>query len=442
MVYSIVHKSKLEGSQRLDAEYYQPEYLKFSKKLQLIKTVRLGDIAYITDGEHGSPIWDESSGIKYFSAQHVKDGVIDNSNVQTISKIIDDKNKRSRLKEGDVLLSTVGTIGFAGIITKDLLPANIDRHVGRISLTKDTLTPEFLVAFLNSSYGRFQTIRQATGNVQLNLFIEKIKDLRIPIANNSRVSKLMKDAMRELDKSENFYYQAENLLLEELGLKDFQLSNDLTFEVNFSEVEKTKRLDADYFQPKYELLVNKLGLKKKLSEFVRRVKTSFKIEPDKQYNYIEIGDVNVGSGKVSFNKVLGKELPVNAKIKVGGGELIVSKVRPTRGAIAIVPGKFNENFIVSGAFSVFNVDSPTKEYLQVILRSIIGKLQLEKPTTGTSYPTVTDEDVENLWIPDLSKLIQQKIADLVRQSHDARRKSKALLEQAKREVEEMIEKTP
>jgi len=32
---------------------------------------------------------------------------------KNISKIIDEKNKRSRLQKGDVLLSTVGTIGFS-----------------------------------------------------------------------------------------------------------------------------------------------------------------------------------------------------------------------------------------------------------------------------------------------------------------------------------------
>ena len=76
----------------------------------------------------------------------------------------------------------------------------------------------------------------------------------------------------------------------------------------------------------------------------------------------------------------------------------------------------------------------------MVLRSIIGKLQLEKPTTGTSYPTVTDSDVENIVIPILSIENQSKIADLVRQSHEARKKSKELLEEAKRKVEEMIEK--
>ena len=137
--------------------------------------------------------------------------------------------------------------------------------------------------------------------------------------------------------------------------------------------------------------------------------------------------------------MIGRELPASAKTSISGGELIVSKVRPTRGAVSIVPEYFNKDFICSNAFSVFAVPDDLKEYLFVVLRSIIGKLQMEKPTTGTSYPTITDEDVENLIIPILSGKVQQKIADLVRRSHEARKKAKELLEQAKRQVEEMIE---
>ena len=60
---------------------------------------------------------------------------------------------------------------------------------------------------------------------------------------------------------------------------------------------------------------------------------------------------------------------------------------------------------------------------------------MERPTTGTSYPTIIDTDVENILIPILSKSVQQKIAELVQKSHESRKKAKELLEEAKRKVE-------
>jgi len=113
--FSIIRKSQLEGAQRLDAEYYQPEYLAMSKKIKSMSSTRLGDIAFITDGEHGSPIWDENSGIKYFSSQFVNEGSLATEDIRFINTAINERNKRTQLKEGNILLSIVGKIGMAGI---------------------------------------------------------------------------------------------------------------------------------------------------------------------------------------------------------------------------------------------------------------------------------------------------------------------------------------
>ncbi|MBA2124579.1 restriction endonuclease subunit S, partial [bacterium Unc6] len=50
------------------------------------------------------------------------------------------------------------------------------------------------------------------------------------------------------------------------------------------------------------------------------------------------------------------------------------------------------------------------------------------------------EQIKNFYIPILPKPIQQKIADLICKSHQARSKAKELLEEAKQKVEELIEK--
>ena len=42
--YSIIKKSQLEGAKRLDAEYYQPEYLEANHLVQSFGAVKLGDL--------------------------------------------------------------------------------------------------------------------------------------------------------------------------------------------------------------------------------------------------------------------------------------------------------------------------------------------------------------------------------------------------------------
>jgi type I restriction enzyme, S subunit len=80
------------------------------------------------------------------------------------------------------------------------------------------------------------------------------------------------------------------------------------------------------------------------------------------------------------------------------------------------------------------------EYLALCINSIIGQMQIERDAGGSVIVHWKPEQIKKLQIPILSKRTQQKVADLVGQSHQAHKKAKELLEKAKREVEEFIEK--
>lgn len=79
------------------------------------------------------------------------------------------------------------------------------------------------------------------------------------------------------------------------------------------------------------------------------------------------------------------------------------------------------------------------EYLTLVINSIAGQMQAERDSGGSIIKHWKPNQVKNILIPILPKLIQQKIASLIQKSHEARRKSKELLEQAKRKVEKLIE---
>lgn len=131
---SIIQSSEIEGATRLEAEYYQPTYLSLIKSLKRISTVKLDSIAFVTDGIHASIDYDNKSKIRCLSAQSVKDNTFDLSANTFISEKQHTINLRTSLKMGDVILSSVGTIGNCAVVTKDILRANADRHVAIIRL--------------------------------------------------------------------------------------------------------------------------------------------------------------------------------------------------------------------------------------------------------------------------------------------------------------------
>ena len=53
-------------------------------------------------------------------------------------------------------------------------------------------------------------------------------------------------------RSEQLYSLSQTLLLSELGLTDWQPQHRLTFVKNYSDTKHVERVDAEYYQPKYE----------------------------------------------------------------------------------------------------------------------------------------------------------------------------------------------
>ena len=134
-------------------------------------------------------------------------------------------------------------------------------------------------------------------------------------------------------------------------------------------------------------------------------------------------------------------MPANAKIKVNKNDLLISKVRPYRGAVAIIDFE-NDNLVASGAFTVLQEKENlliNKETLCILLKISVYKTLMMKNNVGSSYPVIKDEDIKNLTIPILPLAIQQTISQKIQQSFKLRKESKDLLELAKKMVEEAIE---
>jgi len=86
ITYSIIQKSQLEGAHRLDAEYYQPEYLKITKILQGIPCKKFSDvISNIINGDEIREYVNEN-GLPYLRASNIKEFFIDLSSVVYISR--------------------------------------------------------------------------------------------------------------------------------------------------------------------------------------------------------------------------------------------------------------------------------------------------------------------------------------------------------------------
>lgn len=254
LTIAAVNCSELIGSHRIDAEAYRPEILNAYEIIGHLPHLQLEpSVAFVTDGQHGYHVIDETSDIKHLTAQCIKNGHIDASTADTISAEMHARNRRSACEVGDVLLSTAGTIGNAGVVTVEVLPANMDQDVARIKIhAQCTLNPWYVTIFLNSRYGRLQTERESTGQVQKHLALEKVRQLRIPLLNErDAIAQKAQRSFSLFRESENLYAQAQTLCAAELGLDKLDLNESLYSVRRALDVQESSRADAEYYKRKY-----------------------------------------------------------------------------------------------------------------------------------------------------------------------------------------------
>jgi type I restriction enzyme M protein len=427
---------------RIDSEYFGKYYLTNLKMVEKHSYRKINEFAYVTDGIHESIDFDEDSNILSFSAKYPKENYFDLTEIKKISKRQHNLNPRTQFQEDDVIISTVGTIGNCAVVDKSVLPANSDRDVGIIRIQDKSVKPRFLSTFLVGRYGRFQSERESTGNVQLHLFIYKIKEIKVPRLEmdfQENIEGIVKSSKVLLDSSKEFYQQAEDLLLSELGLQDWQ-STEETFAVkSFAESFRAcDRLDAEYYQPKQQkvmAIMHQSGLC--IGDVAPLAKRKF--QPDKQgeFNYIEIGNLS-GEGFANGEVVAMDEAPSRAQWIVKPNDVITSTVRPIRRLSALIESEQN-NYICSSGFAVLKPTKIEPEVLLVYLRSPIVCEILDLHTTASMYPAISTEDLLKIPITLPKESTRQKITEKVKDSRKARERSKQLLEIAKTGVEGAIE---
>ena len=161
--------------------------------------------------------------------------------------------KRSSLQEGDLIVTIIGAtqkiVGRAALIRKQDLPLNINQNIALIRLKKSA-SPEILSIYLNSKVGKLALRFLSRQTEQVNLNCREMEKVLVPKFSEPfivNIENLYRCAVQKEAVSETFYEEAQDLLLAELGLIDWQPKHQLTFIKNFSNTHEAERMDAEYF---------------------------------------------------------------------------------------------------------------------------------------------------------------------------------------------------
>ncbi|NJE61460.1 restriction endonuclease subunit S [Thermococcus sp. 21S7] len=457
--YSIVNISELEGELRIDAEYYDPFYLKNEKIITKKKWCRIGDLVSKVQYGLSLAMNEEKVGYKILKMDDIIGILADDSNCKYVE--IDSKTfQKFKLEKGDILFNRVNSEEFVGRTGIYLLDGDHTFASYLIIVrAKNYFTNFYITVYLNTKYGRIslrRVMRRAVN--QANINAEELKSLKIPVPSNTFqkfIEKLVITAYEERKRAEQLYRQAEHILLNELSLKnwkpktkkikidgkDFEEEENISIRM-LSDVTKKDRMDAEYWDPKYDEIEDVIKNYKNgwgyLPHLVEISKKKIKVNKGGTYDYIELADINPNLGVVKQTKqISGEDLPSRARMEVKKGYVIMSSVEGSIDKIALIHFDKN-NLVASTGFFVFKEKEINKETLLVLLK-VLSKIYLVREAQGTILTAIPYDSLNRIVIPKVCPQVQQKISQLIQQSFKAWENSKKRLEIAKRTVELYIE---
>ncbi|MFQ5750842.1 MAG: hypothetical protein ACE5HI_02500 [bacterium] len=450
MQTSVVNYKKLHQGTRLDAEYYKPVLLTIERKLRNVKNVLLNDVSKSIKSFGAYALCNQvvlvDKGIPFIRCKDIKEGFVDFSDVLFIDKATHRLLSKSAITPNVVMMTMSGTVGNSAVADPEwVYPINSNQDIAKIE-TNDKISSYYLSIFLNTKYGKSQTKRLPIGSIQQHIFIWQLKGLIIfypSQAFQKLIECLYIKAMNLLRDSENSYSQAEQILLSELDLLNWEPKRRLSFVKHYSDTQSSDRIDAEYFQPMFEKIVNKLVKYKNgytlVGDTVKIKDRNFIPKDEVSYKYIELANISINGNITGFTEALGKELPTRARRKVNNGDVIVSSIEGSLSSIALITESLN-NALCSTGFYVISSESINSETLLVFLKSKAGQLQLKKGCSGTILTAISKDELAKLIIPKIARRIQDEIKAKITEMYKVKALSNNVLDIAKHGVEMAIEK--
>lgn len=461
---------------RFDSEYYLPKYEDYIKLVHSYPNGYdlIGNICDIKDNNF-TPF----SGVqyKYIELANIgKSGEITGCDIQYGENL--PTRARRLVHQGDVIVSSIeGSLDSCALVTDDYDGALCS--TGFYVLQSHQHNPETLLTLFKSLPIQNLMKKGCSGTILTAISKSEFEKIPIPlickevqeeIAKHVQKSfELRKEAMQLLENAKltvetviengggnlliynelqfstfREWNQAVWLLFTEIGITsniDVKAPIGSTYKKLSNSFLKSGRLDAEYYQPKYDHLFSEL--KRFKTKTIRQIATLSKsIEPgsdaycEKGIPFIRVADLSKFG--LSEPAVYLSELEFNDTIRPQKDTILLSK----DGSVGIAY-KVDEpvDVITSGAIIHLNITDKEvlPDYLTLVLNSAIVKLQAERDAGGSIIQHWKPSEIEEVIIPILPMANQIKISEMLQQSFSLRKESKCLLQEAIQIVETAIE---
>ena len=423
---------------RLDCEYNHPRHLWLKREMDRMKnpSLELRKLGDLVDPKRGksSRVY-VTEGFSIIKIINLTGHGLD-WNTDFVSSNFFYDNEEYHLKKYDVLVccTGIGSLGKVDILETETQCMTVPENT--FLRMEDSLLAYYLLYFLRSKFGQTQIERLASGGTgQTHLYPDDLREIKIlKPKSREKIQEIVetiqgqeKEANVKLEEALRIVEQYDRVLLNELGVTFTEEPVISYFSVLMDKFEnKTNRMDAHFFDPKYyeamEIL-NKLPKKEGI-----KVSSLGKLLSDSETNltggatprgavyplegipFIRVQ--NVGKGRIDV------EGAKRIERRIHDGLLKRSKLKPmdvlltitgTYGVSAVVPQNLGEANINQHNVKIeVNQDEIDPYYLSCFLNSEICKRQMDRAVTGGTRPALDYPAIRALTIVYPEGLAEQR----------------------------------
>lgn len=430
----IVNRSAIDN--RLDAQYY-------SANLDLSGFVKLSSIAIVKGGKRipkGYGYSEDATPYHYLRVADMdSDAPVDVNSLMNISNEVFDILERYEINEGELAISIAGTIGKTSIL-KDIPDGKrviLTENCAKILVKPNIeLLSEYLKICLELPIVKKQLDLNYIQTTIPKLGLDKIVGIKLPTIpsvqkqqeivdyiNAAYTQKQAKesDAQKLLDSIDGY-------LLKELGITIPNVDNELNNRIFFSSFSK---IEGNRFDPIYSLYLGK-----------NASSTEYENTSLRSVAYIVKGNA------LSSSDIEAGDIPV-----IAGGQTSPyshNQANYEGNVITVSASGAYSGYIWYHDYPIYATDCCviySKDELRYMTRYLFEVLKLQQKgiyrlQTGAAQPHVYAADLQMLNIPivsiDKQRDIVNHIAGIRTKAKALQAEGKAILEDAKRKVEEMI----
>ena len=462
----IVNRSEIEG--RLEPEFYRPSISSLENRIRSLATHKLRDYA-LSLASGATPKKTEAD--KYYSDSELGIPFLRVQNLQTNGELelnnciyINEEThngllQRSQVAESDLLvkITGVGRMAVASVAPQDFV-GNTNQHMVVIK-TGNASTSRYLARYLNLDIIERIASRHSTGGTRPALDYPSLKNL--PIIEGINFAPIDRAIVVQKEKEHEAQQLLENIdsyLLEELGIT--LPESKTNFGSRFFLVSRStldKRWDPYYSQVYFRdafkavesgnyPVVNLKSISELITSGVTP-KSGGEAYTEDRINgvpFIRSGNISI-DGELNYDDLLYLKPRVHETVmsssKLRMNDLLIAIVGATIGQVGIYLSNGEAN--INQAIALVRLKKGYNiQFVKELIKSSIGQLSLNRLKRPVARANINLEEVGTIKIvlPPLDKQneIASHIFEIRQKAKALQEEGKAILEEAKRNVESMI----